>query len=266
MHSAQIAAFCYKALASSLSSYISSSSTITDYIKLYIFGPMHHVHYGDALALSRKSVYETPLGPLALDRVEIDRISECLPCRWLSSDDEEDEHSIEMQLPILYFILSQLDLVHRAQIIPILVSGLSSRDFIDAITEQLTCRILSDPNSYLIISSDFCHFGPRFNFNPSPEKILSLLGPVNEDDCVAALDRVAIKVLESGSLEDWLGYLKETGNTICGRQPLKLLMAGKEHFPNMKIACLKYHRNLIKGRDGSISSSVSYAALCGGME
>lgn len=69
--------------------------------RVFILGPSHHV-YLDGCALSTCETYQTPIGALPLD---LDTIQELRGKGAFSKDmklsTDEDEHSIEMQLPYI---------------------------------------------------------------------------------------------------------------------------------------------------------------------
>lgn len=83
----------------------------------------------------------------------------------------------------------------------------------DQVAEQL-----KDEHTAMVVSSDFCHFGPRFGYAPfSRVSRLPL-------DQVEALDRRGMKAIESNDPKIFAEYLDETGNTICGRHPILFAM------------------------------------------
>lgn len=76
---------------------------------------------------------------------------------------------------------------------------------------------LEDPGTLFIISSDFCHWGRRFDFQfTMPDK------PIWQ--AITELDHIGMAVLEQGDPQAWLQYLDAYENTVCGRDPLFLLL------------------------------------------
>lgn len=154
---------------------------------------------------------------------------------------EEDEHSLEMHLPYIYKMFSRSfkSASDYPLMIPILVGSTS------ASAEQTYGRILapylSDPTSIFVVSSDFCHWGERFQYtyylpnspgtnaegyslrrrdkNPTDP-------PIHES--IGRLDRMAMDAIETGKHQDFLKNLKDTGNTVCGRHPIGVVMAALE--------------------------------------
>lgn len=70
---------------------------------------------------------------------------------------------------------------------------------------------------------------------------------------------------ESGSHREWLGALEETGNTVCGRHPIGVIMAAVEEIRKESgkvddglFNFVRYERSSEVRRIGD--SSVSYAS------
>lgn len=119
---------------------------------------------------------------------------------------------------------------------------------------KIMAPYLADPSSVFIISSDFCHWGSRFRYTyyePALESGLptqhSLRGrgsskfkennelsaamrerPIFES--IAAVDGKCMDAIEAGSHEMFLKILGETGNTVCGRHPIGIVMAAMEEL------------------------------------
>ena len=134
-----------------------------------------------------------------------------------------------------------------------------------------------------IVSSDFCHWGSRFNYTyylPSattnPAKGVSLRSrdepedpPINES--IARIDRLAMRGVESGQHDAFLTTLRETGNTVCGRHPIGVVMAAIEALKGEgKLAVekgvfkfLRYERSseVVEGSDSSVSYASAFAVL-----
>lgn len=76
----------------------------------------------------------------------------------MSIHTDEDEHSIEMHLPYIAKVMEN----HESTIVPILVGSLGADK--EAAYGKLLSKYLADPDNLFIISSDFCHWGGRFNY------------------------------------------------------------------------------------------------------
>ena len=76
-----------------------------------------------------------------------------------------------------------------------------------------------DEQTIFIVSSDFCHWGERFDYvHQYPDETVI-------HKSIERLDREGMAKIESQSSAAFQSYLDETKNTICGRQPILLLLA-----------------------------------------
>lgn len=139
--------------------------------------------------------------------------------------DYEDlaEHSIELQLPIIEVLQSH----EIVKILPIYTTGCDLHSLVQA--AQLIVPLLEETcedqrSTLLVISTDFCHWGECYGYKPflEDEKDETLRVPLSLK--IKSLDEGALKSIESESVQDFDEYLKQTGNTICGRDPIRTTM------------------------------------------
>ena len=156
----------------------------------------------------------------------------------MSTSTDEAEHSLEMHLPYIYKLLSKsFPQDAFPPLIPILVGSTSP------VTEKeygsILAPYLADPGNVFVVSSDFCHWGSRFSYTfymPGSDTSLgyslkrskapSESTPIHES--IGTLDQLAMNAIETGSHDTFLSNLRETGNTVCGRHPIGVVMAGLE--------------------------------------
>lgn len=214
--------------------------------RIFILGPSHHL-YLSSLALSTYTHYATPLGSLQLDTETLKQLHSLGDFQWMQPHTDSAEHSIEMQLPFLHHLLATQDLLEKVKIVPIMVGGISARK--EKMYGEKLAPWLRDPENVFVVSSDFCHWGVRFSYTHfyTPELPVAggqefprsvSLGRGDEEtvrvaghevwESVEALDRVGMRVVEGGSHEEWAEYCRITGNTVCGRHPIGVVMAGVE--------------------------------------
>ncbi|ORX98426.1 MEMO1 family [Clohesyomyces aquaticus] len=249
--------------------------------RIFLLGPSHH-HYLDGVETTQYSHYETPLGNLEIDHDTVSEIAQSWGIKRMKHDVDDAEHSLEMHLPYIYKMLALNFPSPLAfpPLTPLLIGSAS------ASTERrigsLLAPYLLDPGTIFVISSDFCHWGSRFGYTyyqpPSPHKAVSLQSnsrysidyPIHKS--IAAVDMQSMDAVESGSHETFLGQVKETGNTVCGRHPIGVFMAaveearkqGKERGAedgNFKF--LRYERSSLVShpRDSSVSYCSAFAVL-----
>lgn len=128
--------------------------------RIFILGPSHHVRLRKcALSICKK--YETPLYDLKIDAGLVAELDATKEFSWMDMKTDEDEHSIEMQLPYIAKVME--DFKDQFTIVPVLVGSLSPE------SEQMYGKIfapyLADPQNLFVISSDFCHWGSRFRYS-----------------------------------------------------------------------------------------------------
>jgi AmmeMemoRadiSam system protein B len=222
--------------------------------RIFILGPSHVV-YLNGCALTACSKYRTPLGDLIIDEDVNEELMRTDAFETMDSRNEESEHSIEMQLPFIAKVME-----HRSPrsftIVPILVGSLSNSK--QASYGKILAKYIENPENLFIISSDFCHWGSRFRFSPhDPHSDKSI------HEQIAQLDRQGMEAISSLDPAVFNEYLKKTQNTICGRNPICVMLQAAEHFRlsnnhTHELEFLKYSQSN-KCRSTS-DSSVSYAA------
>lgn len=114
----------------------------------------------------------------------------------------------------------------NAKIIPMLVGQLNEEE-LDKIGSLLSSYFDSE-NTIFVVSSDFCHWGQRFNYQPFDGK-----GRIWE--YISKLDHEGMTIIEKQNLTDFEQYLNSTGNNICGSSSIKVLLSTISHS-NRKIA------------------------------
>lgn len=101
-------------------------------------------------------------------------------------------------------------------LVPILVGALSTEA--EARYGRVLGAYLSEPGNLFVASSDFCHWGRRFNYT----RHVAADGPPHAS--VEALDREGMRLIEAGEPAAFSAYLAQQGNTICGRHPIGVLL------------------------------------------
>ncbi|CAO1625831.1 unnamed protein product [Sympodiomycopsis kandeliae] len=210
------------------------------YKRIFILGPSHH-YYLNGCALSKCKEYSTPLGALPIDVDTVKELSKEKLFSWMTQSQDEDEHSIEMQLPYLRKVFQGRQDV---KVVPILVGSIDFKKE-DQVGEILA-PYLADRENLFVISSDFCHWGTRFQYtyynSPSSTSIRKLDPSTPIYKSIQSLDSRGIQSIQfphciyssKKSIEtarkDFKAYLDETSNTICGRHPIGVLLAALAHL------------------------------------
>jgi AmmeMemoRadiSam system protein B len=216
---------------------------------IFILGPSHHA-YLTKCGLSQLDDYETPLGNLTLNKQIISNLYATGAFDYLSKGVEEAEHSLEMHLPYIAHVMSERR--GSCTIVPIMVGSLSKET--EEFYGKLLSPYLSQEGTVFIVSSDFCHWGKRFDYTLYYED----KGPIYAS--IEALDRRGMEVIETGDPTAFKTYLRETKNTICGRHPIAVLLWALRHSHISYTVQSVHYEQSSKCRNMK-DSSVSYAVL-----
>lgn len=207
--------------------------------RIFLLGPSHYVGFEGAM-LPAETAFSTPLGDLLIDTSVIQELKE-LPLFRVSSDVHKREHSLEMQLPLIRQTFGDV------QIVPIIVGNLGDETEV-AMVAAMVKRFLRS-GDLIVVSSDFTHFGPRYDFEPFR---------TNLKDNIRKLDSEAFEYLSRTDLRGFMEFRERTSDTICGFYPCSVLLSLLP--PNSYCSLLNYRTS----QDTLVEddrNSVSYMAL-----
>ena len=225
-YSGPTAAHSYHALQEAL-----DQQQTTPIEQILVLHPAHHV-YLQGCAVSGATVLETPLGNLEVDdeiRQEILALSSSFTVMTASTDDEE--HSGEMQYPYLAKILmspQEKKKKKNIKVLPIMCGALSTSQ--EASFGRLLSNIIARPSVICVISSDFCHWGSRFRFQPRASPGGSNNMPIHE--FIRELDHEGMDLIAMQEPGAFAEYLRRTKNTICGRHAIAVWLQAIAAIPN----------------------------------
>lgn len=216
----------------------------TLYKRIFILGPSHHTYF-KGIGISECTYYNTPLGKLKLDQEIIEKFRKIDNFISLDLEIEEQEHSIEMQLPYLKHIFKDNDVT----IVPLMIGATNSD--LEAYFGEILSEYYKDKDNLFVISSDFCHWGKRFNYTKTEEADEKWKG-------IELLDIRAMNTIETNVPKKFEEYLNETKNTICGRRAILIFMnIIRSSSLNSKTEFIKYSQSSKCKNEND--SSVSYA-------
>ncbi len=151
------------------------------------------------------TAYETPLGAVPVDREVCDKLLK--KAGFCSNPDiDRGEHSLELQLPFLQRTLRDF------RVVPLYVGRMSDEDYV-RVAEALLPFI--DRQTVIVVSSDGTHFGPDYGYEPFREETPKKL---------RELAHQAAAPLLKADFDGFAAHLDRTGDTICGRGPILLLL------------------------------------------
>jgi len=207
--------------------------------RVILLGPSHYAAVEGA-CVPRAATYVTPLGEVPID-------SEA--CRELGDrpgfqrDDEpfRPEHSLEAEIPFL-----QRRLRDGWSVVPVLVGMFDRPSGAARIAGGL--RPLLAPRTLVVVSSDFTHYGPRFDYVPFKRNI---------SRSIETLDMGAVERILDRDPAGFAEYIARTGATICGRNPISVLLHLLPDGPRGRLAAYDTSGRIT----GEWDHSVSYASL-----
>ncbi|MBN1442097.1 MAG: AmmeMemoRadiSam system protein B [Planctomycetes bacterium] len=210
--------------------------------RVIVMGPSHRMYLRNVASVPDATHYATPLGEVELDREAIEKLLESPHFQTIPPAHDE-EHSVQIEIPLLQKALGTFRLV------PIVVGHLAP-DAIEPVASALAT--LLDDRTLVVASSDFTHYGSSFDYLPFTEDV---------EENLRALDMGAVDAIRA---KDWKGfhdYCERTGATICGRNPVAILLALLPRDSSAHL--LRYDTS--GALTGDFRSSVSYAsiAFCG---
>ncbi len=203
--------------------------------RVILLGPSHYAGFEGA-ALSDASSFQTPLGDLPIDQKTVEALAD-FPLFRFMPEVHRKEHSLELQLPLIYKTFGPVELV------PVVIGQLEDETETRLIGGVLK-RFLRD-GDIVVVSSDFCHIGPRYQYQPFKNNI---------KDNVFLLDKEAYTYINALDLEGFFNFRDRTGATICGFYPICVLLSILPEYAGASV--LNYttsQDSLVEDDDNSVS-------------
>ena len=203
--------------------------------RVLVIGPSHYCALRNKISIPDATHYKTPLGVINADLDFIAKLRElpfciCEPAAHVS------EHSDQIQLPLIQMCLG----LHLPVVC--MVCGQFDAKQILSCANQL--RALLDDKTLLIVSSDFTHYGESYGFVPFNHDV---------QRNIEALDRSIFEMFVRKDVQGFIKKLDETGATVCGRDPLALLLAMLPDDAQVKQTAYETSGHLLKDERNSVS-------------
>ena len=183
-----------------------------------ILGPSHY-EYFKGCALTSFEKFETPFGNVDVDTETINNLLKDSK-HFFSFPQSSDvqEHSIEMEMPFLKYIFDK----RKLSIIPMVIGD----GDLSANTQLAKClyNLYEDPKTLFVISSDFCHWGPNFDYVYYNKKFKNIWESTED------LDRQALDIIAQMDSKKFDMYMTKTKNTICGSNPITIILSIIEEY------------------------------------
>ncbi|HEY9787042.1 MAG TPA: AmmeMemoRadiSam system protein B, partial [Candidatus Obscuribacterales bacterium] len=207
--------------------------------RVFLLGPSHYVGF-EGVALPEEDIFATPLGDLPIDRAAVEELRD-FPLFKFFPDVHRKEHSLELQLPLIRKTFGEVKLV------PMVVGALEDEAEMRLVGQALR-RFIGD-RDLVVVSSDFCHVGPRYQYQPFSKDIRNN---------VFKLDNEAFQHMRRKDLGSFISFKERTGATICGFYPCCVLLS---MLPNeVEGTVLKYATSQDSIAEDD-ENSVSYMAV-----
>jgi len=214
MYSGQVAAYAYAQLRDQV------------YSKVVVVSPVHRAYPG-RFAVTDKLYYETPLGLVPVDAELVQAIERRIKLNRVSAD---MEHSLEIQLPFLQYVLGDFALA------PIMMG---EQDW-DSASElgQALAEATDGDTALLVASTDLSHF--------------------HRYEVAVQLDQMVLDRITAYDPEGLARTLSMRKAEACGGGPVAAVMVAAEKLGANRAVLLKYMNS--GDVTGDRSSVVGYAA------
>lgn len=172
--------------------------------RVIILAPSHTTFY-NGIALPDYTVYKTPLGDIPVDYKVLQKLEKSSLFRKYQLAHDK-EHAVEMQLPLLQKTIQDF------HIVPLVVGHMTPESVV-AMSSEL--KKIIDDTTLVVVSSDFVHHGQDYEYKLFNQDILKN---------VRLIDSYASQAISLQSPAVFQDVLTRTDATICGREPLKILL------------------------------------------
>jgi len=106
-------------------------------------------------------------------------------------------------------------------------------------------------DTLFVISTDFCHWGENFDYQPYDKAKGQIWQSIKN------LDTQGMQYIEKNDYRGFTDYLDKTQNTICGREPIRLLLQtikqSQISSPTIKFTCYDQSNKVENKSDMSVS-------------
>lgn len=173
--------------------------------QIIILGPSHRAYINNQAVLPDATHIQTPLGKIAVNTrmvAALKKYTEFI----MQSKVQQEEHSAQIEIPMIQYARPDVSVV------PIILGNLDS-----GAAKRIANRLLSviDNETLVIVSSDFTHYGARFDYLPFKTQIKENL---------EKLDMGACDQIKNLDADGFRRYCDNTGATICGRMPIEVML------------------------------------------
>jgi len=198
---------------------------------IIIIGP-NHQGYGTSVSIYPEGTWRTPLGEVKIDKELTYSLAKESDVFSLDETSHMYEHSIEVQIPFLQYVLKDF------KIVPICMLDQNKKTSIQ-VGEAIASIIADKKDIAIIASTDFTHYESAKEANKK--------------------DNEAIKAIIDLDVNKFYDVIEELNVTMCGFGPVSSLMVAAKKIGIEKGVLLKYATS--GDITGDYSSVVGYASI-----
>lgn len=213
--------------------------------RVVVIAPSHRAWIENRLVAPEADSVSTPLGTIRIDREGLDALSLVAPV-MRHDRIHACEHAAQIEYPLL-----QCALARGFTLLPLVVGSLGPDQM--GMCARALNRLMT-PDTLLVLSSDFTHYGEDFSFTP-----FGVRGGEDVRRRVAALDHEAFAFIGKGDASGFAAFVARTGATVCGHVPIELALRS---FPR-GTALVQNHYATSSDESGDYSRFVCYLAASG---
>lgn len=187
--------------------------------RVIILAPSHTTTFHGVL-LPTCSSFEVPLGMLKVDETCINKLAQQKTLFKQNStkksifinDPFYHEHALEMQLLFCSYYVPDV------QIVPLIVGTLTP---MEASSVAMYLKDCADNYTLVVVSSDFVHYGPEYDYEPFAKDAHF------KNNLTKLTNKILSGLLVGSShkpLDAFVSTMRDTQVTICGKNPLMVLL------------------------------------------
>lgn len=215
------------------------------YDRIIILAFSHQIPHS-SIAISDFDKFRTPLGDIHVDAALKNELLKKKSLFITMPDiDKTSENSMEIQLPLIQ------KAAPSAKILGLYVGQLNEKQFKEA--AEMLKRYIT-PRTLFVASSDFTHYGENYNYIPFPKD-------ANIRKNLSILDGGAINEITAINPKGFLNHIQNTDDTICGKNPIALLLYTLSATQNKGIQSTLVNYYTSGDLVGDFTNSVSYVTI-----
>ena len=172
----------------------------TNYDRVVLLGPSHQLPFSQ-IGLTQCTEWATPFGNIPVEAQPSAELAvDTNNFTYLQKRHEENEHSLEMHLPFIKKVFD--DANQPFTLVPMMVGQIKGNQLPGY--GQALQKLFLDPRTLFVISSDFCHWGEHFDYQPVLQEYQ---GTNKIYQSIEALDKMGMDLIEKHDLSGFQKYL-----------------------------------------------------------